>query len=1352
MTARLLLVAWALAAGGCVSAGARAYSAGQAAQRAGDLDAAFDHYAEAHRSDPSDPSYRNAFESTQASLLAQLTARGEAREKAEEWTLAATEWRRAADVAPDVSSYAVRRDLSALKAEAPGPYDWFVGVKKVAEAHPDDEIAARSLARAKTRAVAALMKTVEGKLEAGEPAAAVEALDRALDVDEVAVDPQLAKRARSAKAEKLGDEALAKDEPFIAYEHFDRAHAYAPSPGLEKKRSLAKRKAAPIVKKLDRAYGLSKRGRHARALVVYRQVAEMNGAPPSVAEQIAEVEKALIAAETEKAVKQAERGRMSSARRAMHRAIDVAKLDDATKTTVKDATTDLTSDRVAAGLDKLGKVELQAQDPLQVALEKIAHFGVARAVKRAQDISLRNPAKALALVAGLEEYADTFPEIQQLSRSLKVDAFTGTLEAAFAAARRGDDATAADTLVGALQMSEAPRSLAAPIEEACKLLEKGDYLGADAAFDRALVVAPGSRLATWGIKITDHRRDVVAKAAVKSIARGRDDETSLALLEAIAKTEPDDEHVKAGRDALLARAAQEAQRQDDAGWAELVRHAARLTPLSPTAREELEAALAAFTAGDMKQAAARFDTMKTAAPTAKVAKIGHTHAHQRADEEKSAAERRSDRLDDLITQSTEASKAGDVRKALRTLKAAVAVSVSAGPFKRDVNAGLVLITRGEPAKGLAAVKASGLPKKDPLHVPSRAYAIATARRLVDRARRVATKSPERAIVILKTLAAFKQDVPEVAELERAIEVDAFMAQLDEAERHAAAGRDERAAAVLTDALETSRAPPKVRRTAKRGIDYLASTEYLAAERAFDEALAAAPQSKLAERGKRIAGMRRAIAERRAKDALVKGRGDPAKAVETLEASLGLEPDNAFAAEGAQALLARATTMADDAEDEALATVLGYAARLMPKERRAYERLLEGLSKLSKHEHAGAESAFRRVRTIDPTNPIAMLGQQVAKARLLASFESGRVDVSQLDTAMAESLAAMRKEEPDRPEPLAALAELLETARSSAESGDAKTAARMLGLAIVVAGPPPATKRHLVQGQERLTRNDPVKAATAFEAAEAEAPNDEVVKTAIAIAERARLNRLIDALVRGNDRRAQKALEERLASKAGARTKKEIFETAEREAYEGREDRAARLYDALNALTEDAAVKKATAEGNRFLAKRQYDDAVAAYTTAQKAGDAPVAKKGEKLAFSRRVALMFADVAKLKNLTDLDAGAKATQTLLGIDPYDKDGIAALDAALDHAANRWEAKDRATALRALEAAVVASDAERELMPGVKALAANDAKGAAEVFAKAERLLVPAEDEVDSSLKKLLGHQRKVAARGKAFATDE
>ncbi|MEQ8983851.1 MAG: hypothetical protein RL846_38260, partial [Deltaproteobacteria bacterium] len=117
MTARLLLVAWALAAGGCVSAGARAYSAGQAAQRAGDLDAAFDHYAEAHRSDPSDPSYRSAFESTQASLLAQLTARGEAREQAEEWTLAATEWRRAPEGAAPRSHKAGRPAQKALKKE-----------------------------------------------------------------------------------------------------------------------------------------------------------------------------------------------------------------------------------------------------------------------------------------------------------------------------------------------------------------------------------------------------------------------------------------------------------------------------------------------------------------------------------------------------------------------------------------------------------------------------------------------------------------------------------------------------------------------------------------------------------------------------------------------------------------------------------------------------------------------------------------------------------------------------------------------------------------------------------------------------------------------------------------------------------------------------------------------------------------------------------------------------------------------------------------------------------------------------------------------------------------------------------
>ncbi len=1343
--------ALALALSSCVSAGARAFSAGRTAQAAGRLDEAFDHYATAAREDPNDPQYRAALDATRTTLLAELTKEAEAHESREEWTLAAARWLRAAEVAPDVGTYAVRRDLSALKAKDPAPYAWFAGVRAVAERHPEDPIVTRSLASARTRAVADRLEAVEAKLEANDPEGAVAALDQALDADEAAVDVALAKRARSKRQEKLGDAAMAKEDPFAAYDFYDRAHAYAPSPALARKRTEAQRKAAPIVKKLDRAYGLSQRGRHAKALVVYRQVEKMPGAPDTVAAQIADVEKALIAAETKKAIEQAERGRMSSARRALHRAIDVAKLSDEDKETVKTAATELTSDRVAAGLDRLEKVSMSADDPIQAALEKVAHFGVARAVKRAQDIALRNPAKALALVAGLEEYADTFPEIHQLSRSLKVDAFTGTLEAAYAAARRGDDATAADTLIGALQMSEAPRALAQPIEEACKKLEEGDYLAADAGFEQALRVAPGSRLATWGRKIATHRRDVAAAAAVKSLARGREDDTALTLLESIAKTAPDDRNVNAGRDTLLARAAQEAERQDDAGWAELVRQAARLTDLTPTAREELDAALAAFTAGDMKQAASRFDTMRTAAPTAKVARVGQQIARQRATEEQTEAERRTSKLEELIAQSEAASKAGDVRRALRSLRTAVEVSVSAGPFRRDIRAGVDLITRGEPTKGYEAVRTSGLSAEDPLLSPTRAYAVATSRRLVERARRVAHKSPQRAIVILKSLMPFATEVPEIATLERAIEVDAFMAQLDEAERHANAGRDERAAAALADALETSHAPEALRRDCQRGIEHLAEEEYLVAERAFDEALATAPGSKLAERGKKIAGMRRAVAERRAKDALVKGRGDPAKAVETLEASLGLEPDNAFAAEGAQALLARAAAMADDAEDEALATVLGYAARLMPKNRRADPRILEGLSKLAKHEHAGAESAFRRARQIAPTHPIAMLGQQVAKARLLASFESGRVDVAQLDAAMAESLAAMRREEPDRPEPLAALAELLEAARASAEAGDAKTAARMLGLAIVVASPSGATKTQLERGHARLAKDDPVQAAVAFEAAAKAAPEDEVVRTAVAVAERARLNRLIGALVSGRDKRAQKALAERLASEDGEQTKKEIFEAAEREAQDGNEDRAARLLDAMNAFEENAEVKAATKDGNRLLAKRDYPAAEAAYARARKAGDSAVAKTGEKLAFGRRVAIMFADVAKLKDLSNLDAGARATQTLLSIDPYDKDGIAAVEAVLDHADARWAESDPKGALKALEAAVIAVDAERELMPGVEALAANKKDEAAEVFTKAEQLLVAPEDEVDGSLKKLLSHQRTVAARGRAMAAN-
>lgn len=1343
---RMVLAAW-IALAGCAGAGAHAFRAGREAERAGNLTEAIQHFEEAARADPEDASYRRALEESRAALVDRLVTEAEAQERAQDWSAAAATWARAVEVRPERSSFGVRRDLSALKAKDLDSFEWYRGVDEIRQRHPEDPIVVRSWERAKSVASDEAIAKIEASLEASDPSAAVEALERAILVDEAAVDDGLAKRARSALLVAEADERMEAKDPFGAYERYDKAYGLTPSPQISRKRRAAKRKAAPIARRLDRADALAERGRYAKALAAFEQIQKMEGAPASVAAQIADVRTKLIAAETKQAVEQAERGRLTSARRAIHRALAGAELEDAVRDEAKRAATELSSGALAEGVARLGTVPLPAADPIRVALEKLAHVAVERNVKRAGELVLRNPARALALLAGLDDYADAFPAITQLRRTLQIDAFTGTLENAHALARRGDDAGAAEMLRRALEMSDAPKMLAAPLEEAFAHLEKSAYLEADDAFRRALVVAPGSRLATWGLQITNHRRAAAADDAVKTLARGGDEAAALALLESIARVDDADAHVRDGREALLARARQESARGDDPAATALLVMAAKLTSLTPELRKTLDAAIVAFGDGEHATARDAFSTVREGAPSARVARVGQALAAQRADEEASQAERRSTQLDAIVAQANRASAAGDLRGALRALKAALATSVDAGPFKRDILTGINQITRGDPALGYEAVAKSGLAPDDPFVDATRQYAVATARRLVERARRIADRSPERAIVILHAIAPFAEDAPEIAQLSKAIEVDAFVARLDEAERHAKAGRDERAAAVLADALASSEAPDRVRTAASRGIEQLGAGQYLAAERAFADALARAPKSRLAERGRAIARDRRALAERRAREALERGRGDPGKAVETLEAALGIEPDNEHAAAGAQALLLRATAMADDAEDEALATVLGYAARLAPARGRAATSIAEGIAKLSKHSHAGAEAAFRAARQLDPTDRVAMLGQQVAKSRLLASFEAGPVDVSALDETTAESLAALRRDDPDRPEPLAALAELLEAARAKADAGDTKAAARMLSLAIIVATPDADLRKPLEQGHRLLARRRPVEAARAFQSAAQSAPHDELVRTAVAIAERARLERMIGAIIDGTDRRVLSSLEQRLGEDDGEKIEKEILEAAEREAEDGRTARAVRLLDALNRFVEAEDVRAATSAGNRLLSKERYDEAETEYQRAQRSGPSNVAKAGERIAFSRKVAAMFQGVAALTNLSDLERGAAATKTLLSIDPFDKDGIAAVEAALDRA--EAVANDRPEMIRALTAAAVAVDGESELAAALDHLGAGRDEEASAAFAEAERTLVPEEDEIDSSLKKLLAHQRTVAARGRKIA---
>lgn len=1333
-----------IAAVGCASSAAKAFVAGQQAEAAGDLDTAYERYLEATRGAPSEKTYADAHARTRDTYVKELSNRAQAQEKEKAWDVAAKTWGRASEVAPDVEDYAVRRDLSSLKAKDLDAYGWYQGVDAIKKAHPEHPIVARTHERAKERALADLVAVAEKKLEAGEPAPAVEKLEAALEIDKPKVDAELVKRARAALFVQRGDERMNANDPFGAYENYEKAQGLKPAPQIAQKLRTARRRAAPIVKRLDRAYALTSRGRYARALALYREVAEMDGAPATVDKEIEEVRKALIAAECKKATAEGAKGRFSSARRALHRALDASTISETKKAEAKTAATELSKGALVAAMGRLQRAELPS-GPIRSALEKVAMAAIERTVKRAEAVAKRDPARAMQMIAGLEPYADSLPQITKLGRSLKVGAFSSTLDEAIRSADRGDMAKAARLLRTALEMSEAPKKLATPIEEGCQKLGEKRFAEAQSRFEAALVVAPGSKLATTGIAISKKRADAASNAAVKSLKRGND-EAALAVLERLAAKNAKHPNVAAGATALIARAQRDAKRGDDAAATDALVMAARLTPLDPGTRTTLDQGLEAFGQGDHDVAKTRFASVVAAASSAAVAKAALEIADKRVMEARSEAEQAAAKLSDLIARAKTDAEKGNMSGARRALQAALEADPSAKPHAKKLDAAIKRVTRGDASEGLQAIETSGLPKSSSLMPALVAYATAMAGTLVARAERTAKKRPAEAIAILEKLGPFEKRLPKIVELKKSIRNAAFVAQLDAADRHANAGRIADAAKVLAAALEQSTAPPKLRTPAAKAIDALAAEKYLDAERSFGTALAAAKKSKLAERGQAIA-QRLRTAQEEAALAAIEQEKDLDASVTLLEAAVGYEPKNERAAAGAQWFLTTAASRADAADDEAIAKLIGYATRLAP-ERAAAADLKAGVNSLAAHDHASAERAFSSARAKAPASRAAMLGHQVAKTRLLASIETGKIDVRKLDTKTAQILATLKKDEPDRPEPTAALAELLEGARGFAET-DTKEAARLLSLAIIVAAPATALKTDLERGRKALAKDDPVGAAKAFAAAKKKAPDDELVATGTAIAERARVTRLVNALAAGKDKRAHDALKRRLAED-GEKITKEIVAAAEREADAGKEPRAARLLDALNRHTKEAEARKATQAGNKLLAKRDYVGAEAAYEKAQRFGTSIAAKSGASIAFNRRVALMFQQVSLLTNLEDLEKGAVATKELLSIDPYDKDGLKALDAALDHADKKAKAGDDKTMIRALRAAATAVDATSELGEGIDHLAAGKNAEARGVFARLEKELVPEEGETDGSLKKLLSLQRKVAARGRAIAS--
>lgn len=648
---------------------------------------------------------------------------------------------------------------------------------------------------------------------------------------------------------------------------------------------------------------------------------------------------------------------------------------------------------------------------------------------------------------------------------------------------------------------------------------------------------------------------------------------------------------------------------------------------------------------------------------------------------------------------------GRVGRARRPLEEALRWASFGEDARKVIGVALGLADKGAPGDARKALVALSVPPSDPIVSATRRAILESARSVLADAQRRAKREPKRALTLLSTLSGFSAELPELKALRREVLKSSFGEMLGEALRLAKSGDDEGAADLLQTALDASKAPKDMRDPTEAGCEHLKAKRYVQAEKAFQQALAAAPRSQLAQRGIDIARLRRDKAETEALAAIASGSGELEPHVLVLEAAREAEPGNARAKTGAERLARAAESRSDDAE---AARSLGQAGRLEEMPAAARTELAAAVTALSKGEHAAAEAAFKRAVAAAPGSKAAQVGQGLARGRMLAALKSGAMKASGGDEAAAEAVARLLEADPGNAEAKAAIAALLAKAKAAAEAKDDAEAARYLGLVVVASRPAPGVKDALSRGNAALAKGDMVEAEKAYsDATDLESENGVgLLGLEIAKASRvASLQAAVAAAKSGEDfDRVRAALQRTLElDPTGEPAKKafaELLQAAVEAGDAGNDRAAASLLDAANVVSRPEATRASIGEANALLGAGKHQDAKAAYAKIGERGRSQVAEVGGKVAVARIRQVRVAGAKTLEDGSDLDRGAAAAAELLADDATDADALRAVEAALVRAE---KASDAAGAARELAAVGVATRAGAEFAKATEAFAA-------------------------------------------------
>lgn len=663
---------------------------------------------------------------------------------------------------------------------------------------------------------------------------------------------------------------------------------------------------------------------------------------------------------------------------------------------------------------------------------------------------------------------------------------------------------------------------------------------------------------------------------------------------------------------------------------------------------------------------------------------------------------------------------GNLSRAQRSLRNAV-TNLQLDAVKADVLlAGLAAGARGKPEQTLKAIEGAGLQAGTPLEEVSFAFALASAKQVLKKAERLAKRDGSAALRLIAPLDGFAEELPGIVALRRSLRSDSFKDLLDDALRFAKKGNDGESAALLLAALNSSKAPDAMRTPATEGAEFLKVGRYAQAESSFTSAQAAAPRSRLAQRGIDIARLRRKSAEAEAVTTLKRGKGNQARAVDILESAAKLEPGNARAKAAVQALLGRIKN-AKSASDAELGAWVSYAARLAALPAPARSGLISGAKSLAEGDLESAASAFEDAQDGAPNDDLPKLAVFVVNGRVVNALKGDIAGIINGDEAAAEALASLLKSNPSDKGGLRILGQVVVKAQALAKDKNDAEAARYLRLATIATSPAPGLKAALDQGNDALAKGDMAAAESAYDDATDLEAKHIVAVAGLGIARGARSDAMSKALAvatsGGNLEPVRNALKDALASNPNSPSARKAFgelvTAAQAQADAGNVPRAAQLLEAANVVSKPESAKTALSSANKQLEAKDYDAAQKEYGVILKSGDSKIAQVGVSIAKEQQLGGLVTGLEGLTSGKDLKGGAQAARDLLKADPANQKVARAVDATLARADKASKAGDDKTSARELSAAAVALSEDGTLAAAIAALAKGDYPAAQDGF---------------------------------------